>query len=189
MSSNHHPSQMSIVYHRKPVPDLSAQQRADVEAVQRDPFQSARARKRAAALLRLTQDGEVPGVEAATTGLTEEHIAQMLRRLETGGVRGALFGVERHVTRRRYDVEAVARALEKIVRSRPPAGIYWSVKDLTDAVTREVPGTAGITSEYVRSIMVRKLGIRSVRHIKPFWLQQYEAARRRPGMPESVAFV
>ena len=100
----------------------------------------------------------------------------MLVRFEKEGLRGAIFGVERHRDKRRYDVNAIADVLMKLTRSRPTAGIYWSLRALTEAVEQADPGMAGISEESVRMVLVKKLGIRSVRHIEPFWLQKDKRA-------------
>ncbi len=139
-------------------------------AVLRDPFQSDRARKRAALLLQIAGQGDDLDT-AATTGAS---VDQMIARFKVAGVRGALLGVERKSDKRRYDVEAVARVLRELVVSRPPSGVYWSVKALADGVVHRLPETSGITEEYVRSILAKKLGIKSVRHIEPYWLQQHK---------------
>lgn len=54
-----------------------------------------------------------------------------------------------------------------LVASRPPEGIYWSIRALVSAVIAQVPEAEGVSREYVRQIMVGKLGILSCGTLSP----------------------
>lgn len=168
---------MSQRYHPKKI-ELTPQDRQDTEAVMRDRFQSTRARSRAQALL-LCADREPDSVIFGLTGLSAPLLLAMLNRLKSHGLRGALFGVESE--KRRYDVNAVADELRKTIAMRPPEGVYWTIQALAEKVRTCVAGAENISGEYVRQVMVRKLGIRSVRHIEPYWLSQ---ARKKTSLVE-----
>jgi hypothetical protein len=108
--------------------------------------------------------------------MSGELLTAMLGRFKKSGIAGAVFGVERDKSKRKYDVQAIEGALRVLVASRPPEGIYWSIRALVSAVIAQVPEAEGVSCEYVRQIMVKKLGILSVRHIEPFWLRQVRSA-------------
>lgn len=158
-----------FVHTSAPSLHLTPQDRGDVETVARDRFQSERARRRARSLLSLA-GGHLP--EEVPPAMIES----LLKRYRQGGVQAALFGTERRVEKRVYDVNAVADVLRELVTSRPPAGVHWSLKALHASVESRLPDAAGISQDWVRTILVKRLGIRSVRHIEPYWLQRVKQA-------------
>lgn len=162
---------MSALYRVKTPFHLVPADREDVENLLRDRYQSPRARRRARALLMMDEAVAMTEVSLAVE-MDEKALLAMIERYKKGGVRGAVFGVERTKSTLRYDLDAIATVLRELVDSRPPAGTYWTMKSLTEAVAARVVGAADISSEYVRQVMVKRLKIRSVRHIEPFWLRQ-----------------
>jgi len=150
---------------------LSEEDLQDVVTVVHDRFQSPRARKRATALQVLSQGGNTLEAQRAS-GLNAEMIEALLERFQKEGVKGALFGLQRAASACRYDQDAIVEALKILVVSRPVGGLYWTLGSLASEVGKMVPGGGEISHEHLRQIMVRRLGIRSVRHIEPFWKQQ-----------------
>ena len=164
MSERFHPQKRALV-------SLTEDDRRDAELVLLDRFQSPRARKRAQALILLGAGGTLEEA-GRVSGLSLDMVEGLVDRLKTGQVRGALFGTPRAAVTCRYDQGAIADALRKLVVSRPVGGLYWTLGSLASEVGKMVPGVGDISHEHLRQIMVRKLGIRSVRHIEPFWKQQ-----------------
>lgn len=106
------------------------------------------------------------------SGLNAEMLEAMIDRFRKEGVKGALFGLQRAASTCRYDQDAIVEALKILVVSRPVGGLYWTLGSLASEVGKMVPGGGDISHEHLRQIMVRRLGIRSVRHIEPYWKQQ-----------------
>lgn len=147
----------------------------DIEAVLQDRFQSPRARKRACALQVLGGGGTNHEASKAS-GLTNDMVEAMISRFQKEGLKGALFGVHRTPSTCRYDQDAIVEALKSLVVSRPVGGLYWTLGTLAAEVGKMVPGGGDISHEHLRQIMLKRLGIRSVRHIEPFW--KLELARK-----------
>ncbi|MBL9145036.1 MAG: helix-turn-helix domain-containing protein [Verrucomicrobiaceae bacterium] len=106
------------------------------------------------------------------SGLNAEMLRALLDRFRKEGVKGALFGLHRAPSACRYDQDAIVEALKILVVSRPVSGLYWTLRSLADEIGKMVPGGGDISHEHLRQIMLKRLGIRSIRHIEPYWKQQ-----------------
>ena len=150
-----------------PIRDLQT-----LEGLSRDAFQSARARKRAHALVLLAQGTPMDSV-LFRTGLTGKSLEGMMARLKTHGVHGAVFDCPHQSKMRLYDHGVIASEARKLLGSRPPAGsLRWSLEALTVALRKQVPEGGALSREVVRQVLKNKLGIKSIRFVEPYWYQQ-----------------
>ena len=155
-----------------PILSLPVRDRQALESLSRDTFQSARARKRAHALLLLAAGTPMESV-VFRTGTTLKSMQAMLERLATHGVHGAIFDRPHQSRREHHDPAHVAELARSILGTRPPPGhLRWGLDDLTEALRSRLPEGPVLTRETVRQVLKNELGIKSIRFVEPFWYQQ-----------------
>ena len=151
---------------------LSIRDRETLEGLSHDGFQSLRARKRAHALLLLAQ-GLPPGSVPFRTGLTRKSLDAMLERLKSHGVHGAVFDRPHHRNAQLHDYALLAEKTRRVLASRPPPGtLRWGLEPLTEAVRALLPPGTTLNREIMRQVLKKKLGIKSIRFVEPYWLMQ-----------------
>ena len=144
----------------------------DVQSVANDRFQSPRARRRSQAML-LIKDGTDAKSVHRITGLTPAQQSDMLERLKTLGIQGALFGTPHRPEVKRYDSRQIASFAAECMKRRPPPGcLRWNLVCLVDEVRHSIPGAEDLSKESLRQIIKRELKILSIRMIDPYWMQQ-----------------
>lgn len=152
--------------------NLPARDLATLEGLSHDGFQSARARKRAHALLLLAGGTPIDSV-LFRTGLTVKAMENMLDRLKSHGVHGAIFDRPHQHKERLYDHAVLAEKARILLISRPPPGMLrWSLEALTEAIREKLPPNATLSREIVRQVLKKNLGIKSIRFVEPYWYQQ-----------------
>ena len=146
--------------------------RETLEGLSRDGFQSLRARKRAHALLLLAKG--VPSESVPfRTGLSRKSLDAMLDRLKTHGVHGAIFDRPHQHKAPLDNYALLADKARRLLASRPPPGsVRWGLEALTKAVRQQLPEGATLNRETMRQVLKKKLGIKSIRFVEPYWLTQ-----------------
>ena len=151
---------------------LAVRDMQTLEALSRDGFQSARARKRAHALLLLAGGTPLDSV-LFRTGLTLKSLDAMMERMKSHGVHGAIFDRPHLHKVRFHDHEMLAQKARRILASRPPPGMLrWGLEALTEAIRAQLPDGSHLSREIVRQVLKRNLGIKSIRFVEPYWYQQ-----------------
>ncbi|MDB6117050.1 MAG: Transposase [Verrucomicrobiaceae bacterium] len=156
----------------RPRLSLPAKDIATLEGLSHDGFQSARARKRAHALLLLASGTPVDSV-LFRTGLTLKSLDGMLARMKSHGVHGAIFDRPHQHKVGQYDHALLADKARRVLGSRPPPGtLRWGLEALTEAIRQQLPEGAQLSREIVRQVLKKNLGIKSIRFVEPYWYQQ-----------------
>ena len=157
--------------HSRALP-LTPDEWESLDSVIQDPALSNTCRARAHALL-LLRDRVDEAVIASRTGLNAKAQRRLVRSLQAGGLSDALASKAKRSRTSKFPIADIVRVLGAAIKSRPPEGsTRWDLRKLTLRVREQVSGADSISSETVRTLLRKHLGVRSVRQIEPFWLQQ-----------------
>lgn len=156
---------------------LSLAERETLQNMAGDTGLSRNLRARAHALL-LLAEGMTGSVIENRTGLTLDDQSKLLAKAAGGGIPAALSIQAKHTRKvSRFPAELVADTLRATLKRRPPEGsTKWDLRKLTAVVRAQVLGAETISTESVRTILKKHLGIDSIRRIEPFWLTQVRKA-------------
>lgn len=114
------------------------------------------------------------------TGL--DHAAQRALRttLRAHGLESVLARRTRGRRTSKFPIAPIIDTLRHALKTRPPEGhTRWDLRMLTDVIREQIPGANTISSESVRNLLRRELGIASIRQVEPFWLTQIKRTQRR----------
>lgn len=141
----------------------------------RDGSTPKRVRARAHALLLMRDDVEETIIESRT-GLTPAAQRTLRKDQRVHGI-GSV--TARSARASKFPTALIAKSLRHSLESRPPEGCTrWDIPKLTAVIRETIPAAASISSESVRLILRKELGIESIRKIEPFWLMQIRRAHR-----------
>lgn len=151
---------------------LSNLERDELELCCSNSEQDQVVRDRAHALL-LASQGVKVAVIRRRTGLNLASQRALIKNVKILGIKASLVATSRRGRPQKFPIQQIAQVLAEALASRPPQGfVKWNLRQLVEEVRNRVPVAATISSESIRGILLRKMGVPSTRKLEPFWLTQ-----------------